>query len=261
MDAETVLASIASVVLVSLVSLVGLFGLSMNVARIRRVAGFVVSFAVGALLGDAFIHLLPEAFAPTEAGAATPLRSSLLILGAMLFFFLVERLVRHRHDAEILGEVASPAAVKRPHLVVMNTFGDAIHNFVDGVLIGSSYLAGPTIGVSTTIAVLLHELPQELGDFAVLVHSGTPVRRAIWINLGTASIAILGTIVALLAAAVARETIIALLPPIAAGGFIYIACADLIPELQRDRSLRGVTAQIGAIAFGIAVMGLLTLLE
>jgi len=254
------LASFASVVVVSLVSLVGLFGLSMDAVRIRRVATFFVSFAVGALLGDAFIHLVPEAFAARAPDAPAPLRPSLLILSGMLTFFVVEKLLRHRHGP--LHDLHHPDhSTPRPVLAAVNVLGDAIHNFIDGVLIGSSYLAGPTLGVSTSLAVLLHEIPQELGDFAVLVHSGMSVRKAIWINLATASAAILGTAVALAIGSVAHDLVTSLLLPIAAGGFVYLAAADLIPELQHDHSMRGLVVQTGAIALGVAVMGLLTVLD
>jgi zinc and cadmium transporter len=251
----TVLATLASVVAVSLVSLIGLLALSANEARARRLATFFVSFAVGALLGDAFIHLVPETF----RGRETPLHGSLLVLGGMMLFFVVEKLLRHRHG--FLHSQHHGGAATTPGLAAINLLGDAIHNFVDGVLIGASWLASPTLGVSTTLAVLLHEIPQELADFGILVHSGVPVRRAALLNLASASVAILGTGLALLAGTVAQEAVVERLLPMTAGGFVYLAAADLIPELQHDRSLRALFVQTSLISLGIAVMGLLTLLE
>jgi zinc and cadmium transporter len=250
--------SLASVVLVSLVSLVGLLTISLNERRLRQLATIFVSFAVGALLGDAFIHLIPEAFAE-GASSGKPLVSSLFVLAGMMLFFAVEKLLRHRHG--VLHAHHHGPSIERPELAAINVFGDAIHNFIDGVLIGASYLAGPTLGVSTTVAVLLHEIPQELGDFGILVHSGLSVRKAVLVNLASASMAVVGAIVALLVGSAARETVFAALLPMTAGGFVYLAAADLIPELQHDRSLRALAVQGSLIAGGIAVMGLLTLLE
>lgn len=254
-----VLASIASVVAVSLVSLVGLVTLSMNETRVHRLATFFVSFAVGALLGDAFIHLIPQTFGE-GAPRGAPLARSLMVLGGMKVFFVVEKLLRHRHGvlyAHHHGDQLAP----RPELAAINILGDAIHNFIDGVLIGASYLVSATLGVSTTVAVLLHEIPQELGDFGILIHSGLSVPRAVLLNLGSASVAVLGTGLALLVGSTAKETVAGFLLPVTAGGFVYLAAADLIPELQHDRSLRALLVQTSLISVGIAVMGLLTLVE
>lgn len=255
----TVALAIASVVAVSLVSLVGLVTVSMNEARVRRMALFFVSFAVGALLGDAFIHLIPETFAGGASGKAR-LDPSLLVLGGMMVFFVVEKLLRHRHGV-LHEQYHGRQAVSRPELAAINILGDAIHNFIDGVVIGASYLVSPRLGLSTTVAVLLHEIPQEFGDFGILIHSGLSVRKAVLLNLGSASVAILGTAISLLAGSVAQEGITTSLVPLTAGGFVYLAAADLIPELQHDRSLRALVVQTSLIAMGILVMGLLTLVK
>lgn len=247
----TVLLSFASVLAVSLVSLAGVATLSMGRVRVRRLARLFVSFAVGALLGDAFIHLIPEAFAAHGPGA-TPLGPSLLVLGGMMGFFVVEKLMRRRH-----GLHEHHHDVRRPEVVGVSVLGDAVHNFIDGALIGASYLASPSLGLATTLAVVLHEIPQELGDFGILVHSGLPVRKAVWLNLASASAAILGTGVALVAGAMAQDALVRSLLPITAGGFVYLAAADLIPELQHDRTIRALFVQTSLIASGIGVMGLL----
>lgn len=169
-----IVGSLVGVMLVSLISLVGLATLSMNAARIRSLATFFVSFAVGALLGDAFIHIIPEAFA--SAGHGATLASSLLVLAGMLVFFIAEKLLRHRHGV-LHAHHHGEGPLDRPELAAINILGDVIHNLIDGVLIGASFLASPTLGVSTTVAVALHEIPQELGDFGVLVHSGLSPRK------------------------------------------------------------------------------------
>ena len=245
--------SLLSVLAVSLVSLAGLLTLAADEARVRRLAGLLMSFAVGALLGDAFIHLVPEIFA---AGPPT-LRPSLLVLAGMLLFFVVEKLLRHHHGT--LHANHRDHGPARPELAAINLLGDAVHNFIDGALIAASYLSSPTLGVATTAAVLLHEIPQEFGDVGVLIHSGLAGRKALLLNLGCASVAVLGTGVTLLLGAFAATAITAALLPVAAGGFVYIAAADLIPELQRDRSLRALVQQAGLIGAGIVVMSLLTL--
>ena len=247
--------SIASVLLVSLVSLVGLFTLSMNETRMRRLAGALVSFATGALLADAFIHLIPESF----AHAQDPLPSSLLMLAGILLFFVVEKLLRHQHGS--LHGHHHLDEHRRSPLAAINVMGDAIHNFIDGALIGGSYLVSPELGLATTLAVLCHEIPQELGDFGILIQSGLRVRTAVALNLASASAAILGTIATLLVGAAAGAAVTDVLVPITAGGFVYIAAANLIPELQHDRSFRGLLVQASLISFGIAVMALLTVLE
>jgi len=247
--------SLLSVVAVSLVSLVGLATLSLDEARLRRLAAALVSFAVGALLGDAFIHLIPATF----EGDGPTLGPSLLILGGLLLFFVAEKLLRHHHGPLHVHD--HPERPARPELATINVIGDAIHNLIDGALIGASYLASPVLGLSTTIAVLLHEVPQELGDFGILVHSGLGVRKALLLNLGSASLAVVGTVVALLAGSAAGTVVSEVLIPVTAGGFVYIAAADLIPELQHDRSLRGLLVQAGLIAAGVTVMALLIVLE
>lgn len=245
------LGAFAGVLLVSLVSLAGLATLSLSEVRLRRTATFFVSFAVGALLGDAFIHLVPEIFEGSQGGP--PVRRSLLILGGMLVFFVVEKLLRHRHG--VLHDRQHPEhAVAHPGLAAVNVLGDAIHNFIDGVLIGASWIASPALGVTTTLAVFLHEIPQELGDFGVLVHSGLGVRRAILVNLGSASLAIAGTASVILLGPGVRDAAAVTLLPVTAGGFIYLAAADLIPELQHDHSLRALLVQTLLISTGIAVM-------
>lgn len=250
--------SVVSVVAVSLVSLVGLLTLSLNERRLRRLAGVLVSFATGTLLADAFIHLIPESFARSPG---TPLRASLLLLAGVLLFFVVEKLLRRRHGLLHHHHRHHPERSVPSPMAIVNLVGDAIHNFIDGVLIAASYLASPLLGLTTTMAVLFHELPQELGDCGILIRGGVRPRTAVVLNLASASAALLGALATLLAGAAAGAAATGALVPIAAGGFVYIAAADLIPELQHDRTLRALLTQTGLIAAGIAVMALLALLE
>lgn len=244
-----------SVTAVSLVSLAGLLTLSMSETRVRRVAAFFVSFAVGALLGDTFIHLIPEIFAAPPSA----LRASLLILSGILLFFVVEKLLRHQHG--LLHRHHHQEPIARPELAGVNILGDAIHNYIDGLLIGASWLVSPAVGISTTIAVLLHEIPQELGDFGILIYSGLTVRRAALLNVASAAVAILGTTTAVTIGSIAQERVTEILIPMTAGGFVYIAAANLIPELQHERGMRTLVIQTTLICAGVAAMALLTLIE
>lgn len=246
-----------SVIAVSAVSLGGLLTFSMSEVRVRKLAAFFVSFAVGALLGDTFIHLVPEIFANARGPEA--FRASLLILAGFLLFFILEKLLRHGHG--LLHGHHHHEAVERPELAAVNVLGDAIHNYIDGLLIGASWFVSPALGLSTTLAVLLHEIPQELGDFGILIHSGLTVRQATLLNVASAAVAILGTATAVVAGAVAHQHVTEVLVPVTAGGFVYIAAADLIPELQHDRSLRALAVQTTLIAGGIVVMALLVFVD
>jgi zinc and cadmium transporter len=143
----------------------------------------------------------------------------------------------------------------------VNILGDLIHNFIDGVLIAASYLVSPTLGTGTTLAVLLHEIPQEVGDFGILIHSGLTVRQAVLFNLASATAAVLGAVAALAWGAASGTIVTTILIPVTAGGFVYIAAADLIPELQHDRSGRGLLSQVSLMSLGMGIMGVLRLGE
>lgn len=148
--------TIISVILVSAISLIGIFTLFFNKNIPKKILLFLVSFAVGGLFGDAFIHLLPESFEKL----GTNLTTSLYIVLGILIFFVLEKFIRWRHC-----HIAAPEGHPHP-VVVMNLIGDGVHNLVDGMLIGASYTVSIPIGISTTLAIILHEIPQEIGDFA-----------------------------------------------------------------------------------------------
>ncbi|MDI6777802.1 MAG: ZIP family metal transporter [Patescibacteria group bacterium] len=235
--------SLASVFVVSLVSLIGVFTLSFEEKKLKKTVLFLVSFAVGALFGDALIHLIPETFDKIHSKAT----ASLFILFGILIFFGLEKFVRwrHCHIAEC-DEHASPIAS-------VNIFGNIVHNFIDGMLIGASYLVSLPLGFATTIAILLHEIPQEIGNFAVLVHSGYTTKKAIAVNFFSALIAFAGVAIALLVGDYASNFTVFLLP-VTAGGFLYIAGSDLIPELKHETKIAASIGQLFAIILGIAVM-------
>lgn len=246
----TWLYSLVSVLLVGIVSLAGILFLSINRRRLNRTILFLVSFAVGGLFGDAFIHLLPEAFEDLGLNLGT----SLLVISGILAFFILEKFVRWHH-------CHVPIAEHRPHpVVLMNLVGDGVHNFIDGMLIAATYSVSIPLGVATTVAVLLHELPQEIGDFGILVHGGISATRALVYNFITALTAFAGAIV-VLAVGPHIQGFSAVLVPITAGGFIYIAGSDLIPELHTCEPASTSLWQFCSIAAGIGIMALLVLFE
>jgi len=239
-----------SVLVVSLVSLIGVFSLSLREEIIKKYISLFISLAVGALLGDAFIHLIPEVF----KNSSNPSLVSLLIISGILVFFIIEKFL-HWHHHEDDTEINHIHPVGRLLL-----FTDGFHNLIDGIIIGVSFLVSVPIGIATTIAVVLHEIPQEIGDFAVLIHSGYNKKRALWLNFLSALMAVFGVIIALIFGSVAEAFTLWVLP-IAAGGFIYIAVADLIPELQKTKKLKYSIWQILTLLLGVLAMTALLLLE
>ncbi len=238
-----------SVLAISLVSLIGLFGLSLKERFLKSSLFALVSLAVGALLGDAFIHLIPEAF---EEGTSA-LSVSLAIIGGVLAFFVIEKVLHWHHHQGIEDIEHATKPVGKLILV-----SDSFHNFIDGIIIGASYLVSPEVGIATTIAVILHEIPQEIGDFGVLIHAGYSRAKALWFNFLSALFAIAGAILVFVLGGTV-EGIVALMVPVAAGGFIYIALSDLIPELhnQEDKSARHGLLQLAWIVIGVLLMVLL----
>jgi zinc and cadmium transporter len=243
--------ALASTVLVSLVSLLGIVVLWWSEARIQGALVLFVSLAAGALLGDAFIHLLPEAFAASTNSA----RTSVTVLAGIVAFFGLEKLLRWRHQHSL-----DPSTHVHP-VGPMNLISDALHNLIDGALIAASYLASPALGIATTVAVILHEVPQEIGDFGVLLHAGFSKGQALSFNFFSASLAIVGAVATLLVGSQAGEMITTTLVPLTAGMFIYIAGVDLLPEMHKEDDPTRSLLQLIMMGIGVAIMLLLALLE
>ena len=234
---------------VSLISFIGIFTLSLKEEILRKYIFVFISVAVGALLGDALIHLIPEAL---ETSLNTTVTGVLIIAGILFFFILEKFLHWHHHGEDKEDNYIHPVG----KLVL---FSDGIHNFMDGIIIGASFLVSTSVGLATTLAVILHEIPQEIGDFAVLLHSGYTKRRALWLNFLSALTAILGALLLLTIGEVVKVSTWFL--PIAAGGFIYIAVADLIPELHKTKEVKPSVLQIAGVCIGVLAMVALTYLE
>ncbi len=238
-----------SVLLVSLVSLIGVTMLSLQTDKLRKVVLYLVSFAAGALLGDVFLHLLPELI--EEAGFSFGL--AFTALGGIGVSFVIEKFVHWRH-------CHIPHSKEHPHpFAVMNLVGDGVHNFIDGIVVGASYLASVPVGIATTIAVFLHEIPQEIGDFGVLLHGGFSKGRALFLNFLLALTALLGVIVVFVLGAWI-DGILPFAIAFAGGAFLYIAGSDLIPELHKESRFLQSFMQLLCLIAGVAVMSALLLL-
>lgn len=242
--------TLMAVLLVSLVSLIGVFTISLDRERLKRILSFLVSFAVGGLFGSTFIHLLPESY----ERLGMDIKTSLYILSGILIFFAVEKFLRWRH-------CHIPASEEHLHPVVtLSLVGDGVHNLIDGMVIGASFSVSTPLGLTTTLAVILHEIPQEIGDFGILLYGGLSVGKALIFNFLSALLAVAGAVLTLIIGPHIEGFSLSLLP-IAAGGFLYIAGSDLIPELQHEASLTKSLWQAFFMILGIGLMAILVLLE
>lgn len=247
------LQTIAACLAVSLCSLSSGLALWLPAETLKRIVPFLVALAVGVLLGDAFIHLIPDAV--TRSGSVTSV--CLTVLVGVFVFFVLEKVVRWRHDHNVDLESLNGEILP---LAKMNLIGDAIHNFVDGILIAGSFLADPVVGWTTTLAILAHEVPQELGDIGALLRGGYRPRQAVLYNFYCSLSVLPGALFTLLLGQVADSSLILLLP-VAAGGFIYIAASDLIPVLHERSNLYSLGGQSASFAIGIAFMQGIVVLE
>ena len=215
--------ALAAVIAVSLVSLTGAIYLLFKREQLSRFIPGLVAFAAGALLGAALFDLLPESI------EALPEQFSIYLALGIVGFLIFEYVLHwHHHHHDNCEDCDHTTA----YTVLV---GDGLHNFIDGVIIASAFLVNPAIGVATTLAIILHEIPQELSDFAIFLHSGISTRRALFLNSLSAATAIAGTVIGYLF----LERIEAALPyilSIGAGGFLYIAMVDLLAEVRRDHA-------------------------
>jgi len=234
--------SLIGVSIVSLISLVGIVSLLVRDKILQQLLIFLVAFAAGSLIGGAFFHLLPEA---VEAASDTNAAFVLVVAGFLLFFIL-ERVLRwhHCHDSE---------CETHQHLGWLNLFGDGLHNLLDGMIIFSAFAVGPALGWPIVVSIILHEIPQELSDFGVLVYSGFSRVRALIYNLLSGLLSVAGVLLAWLLAG-SYQNFNQFLVALAAGGFIYIAASDLIPELHKERKLTNSLWSFGLVVAALVFM-------
>jgi zinc and cadmium transporter len=240
-----ILASLAGGVL----SVVAAAAFAFN-ARIAHVP-VLISYAVGALLGAVFLDILPHAFAVTDSIE----RMAGTVLAGILLFFVLEKLVlwRHCHEEQCEAHEAQPAQHDHGRSGMMIMIGDTFHNFVDGILIAAAFLADVKLGLVTAIAIIAHEVPQEVGDFLVLLHSGYSKRYALALNVLSSLAMMAGGILAYFALQTMQQWIPSLLA-LAAASMLYVSVADLMPGLHRRPEIHATVQQVALISAGIATI-------
>jgi len=231
-----------STLLVSAISLVGIFFVTMKEQVFKKALLLLVSFASGSLLGAAFLHLIPESLFPESLSAYNETAVIAILIGILVFFLLEKYLWRHCHERECPIHT----------FAYLNLLGDGVHNFIDGTIIAASFLASIPLGTATTLAVIAHEIPQEIGDFGILVYGGLSRSKALGFNFLSAIIAVVGALfMYVFATSIPNLT---LLLAFAAGGFIYVATTDLIPELHKETKTAKSAAQFLFLVLGILLM-------
>ena len=244
----TLLYILTSALVISFGSLLGVIFLYAKKESIQKWLLYLVALSAGTMLGGAFFHLLPEALESIDNYNLV----AALILLSFAFFFIIEKVLHWRHCHE--------ENCKEHTFGYMNLLGDGIHNFIDGVLIAGAFMASFQIGIITSLAIALHEIPQEIGDFGVLLHAGIEKKKAILLNFLTALTAVIGALVGYFISS-QSEQIVSLFLPVAFGGFIYIAMSDLVPEIREEKHRVRSLSLFGVFAIGVLIMYASTFLE
>ena len=237
------IAILLATTIVSLGSLVGILTLPIKEKKLSQILLFLISLSAGAMMGGAFIHLLPEA---AENFGSEDLFIAILV--SFSLFFLIEKILHWRHCHKGICKVHT--------FGYMNLLGDSIHNFIDGLVIAAAFVTDMKLGLVTTLAVTLHEIPQEIGDFGVLLYSRFSKQKALLANFLTAIIAVAGGIAGYFLSTQINGLISYLLP-FAAGGFLYISASDLMPEIRKEVSLTKSLTAFSIFLAGIVMMYLL----
>lgn len=245
---------IVSTILIALISFVGVILFTFTKLRLKDSLLVLVALSAGAMFGNAIFHLIPETIELSQTGPFSLFTSLLILTLAFVLSFQFEQWFfwHHCHHTDHCD-------AKHPygHLVLLSDF---IHNFVDGIIIATSFMISPSVGVFTTVAIALHEIPQELGDYAVLLHSGWEKRKAVFANFAVSLTAIVGGVVGyFLTQSVSMA--IPFLVPFAAGSFLYIATSDLIPELKHQTQAKEISLHSFIFLLALAFMILATFLE
>ncbi|MCB9802976.1 ZIP family metal transporter [Candidatus Nomurabacteria bacterium] len=244
---------ILATILVSLISLIGIL-LIFNREIKANFLRALISLSAGSLLSVVFLDLLPEAI---EEGSFEPHLIFAVVLASIVFFFLFERILHWHHcQCDRHQEHEHPHSENKKHLVYINLIGDAIHNLVDGFLIAASFMLDIHAGMIVTLAVILHEIPQEISDFGVLLYAGLSKTKALFYNLVVASIAVFGAIIFYFFGQ-SFSNLIPLMGAFAAGNFIYLATADLMPELHHEKNPKKIIQQSLWLLLGVLVIYLL----
>jgi zinc and cadmium transporter len=237
---------ITTTIMIAFIAFIGIFTLSINEKILNKILIVLVSLSAGALMGGAFLHLIPESI---EKSNGTDI--FFIILLGFIIFFIIEKILhwRHCHDGK--------CDVHTFHY--MNLIGDSIHNFIDGLIIAASYIVSIPLGFTTTIAIVAHEIPQEIGDFGVLIYGGFEKKKAILLNFLVAFTIVFGGLVGYLISNIIEKSVYILLS-FAAGGFLYIAATDLIPEIKKETNIKKSISTMSIFIVGILIMGLIKII-
>ena len=227
---------------IALIAFIGVFTLAMREQLLNKILIILVSFSAGALMGGAFLHLLPESI--EKSGNANIL---IFVLVGFVLFFIIEKVLHWRHCHKGKCDVHT--------FHYMNLIGDSVHNFIDGLIISASFIISIPLGFTTTIAIAAHEIPQEIGDFGVLIYGGFEKKKAIVLNFIVALTVVAGGVVGYFISKSIEQVAVYLLP-FAAGGFIYIAATDLVPEIKKELDIKKSMATIFVFICGISIMWL-----
>jgi zinc and cadmium transporter len=225
---------------VSLISFVGIFTLTLKGRRLDKILLILVGLSAGTLMGGAFIHLLPEA---VESSIGTD--AFLVVLAGFILFFIIEKFLHWRHCHKGECEVHT--------FTYMNLIGDSIHNFIDGLIMAASFVASIPLGITTTIAISVHEIPQEISDFGVLIYGGFSKKKAFTLNFLVALTAVAGGLIGYFISSQVENVAFYILP-FAAGGFIYIAATDLVPEIKKELNMKKYMLTLLFFILGILLM-------
>ena len=222
------------------IAFAGAFSLLISLKSLNKITIFLVSFAIGALLGGAFFHLIPESIEKIPY-----ILIIILISTGVFLFYLIEKYL-HWHHCHKYGKCKI-----HPYTNLI-LYGDGIHNFIDGLVIASSFLISIPFGILTSLLIMSHELPQEIGDFGVLIYGGYTRKKALLYNFISQLTSVIGGILGFFILGIHNYAVYLL--PFAGGGFIYIAIADLIPEVFKEKSNKKRILNIFFIALGLAVL-------
>ena len=242
--------ALGSVILISLISIIIIIPFLIKKRISKSLLLFLLSISVGVLLSTVFINFLPEIL---ETGYT--LTTALYILLGFMIMFIVEKFVHWRHSKKCQETHGHTHAYS---LAPINLIGDSIHNLIDGLVIAGAYTVNITLGITATISILFHEIPQEIADFGVLLYSGLSKKKALFFNLLSATTAIAGTILGLFLAT-KTQSFTTFMLPFAAGNFIYIAATNLLPQLHRQCKGKDTFIHLGAIILGIAIITIVTI--
>jgi zinc and cadmium transporter len=236
--------SLTATLIVSLLSFVGVVGLAINDKLLNKLLLLMIGFAAGSLIGASFLHLLPEALEHCSCNIVF----GYTVLG-FTFFFVMERYFYWRHCHNGVCDVHA--------FTYLNLLGDAMHNFTDGMVIAVAFAANFKLGIVATLAIMFHEIPQELGDFSVLVYGGFSKSKALIFNFLCALTAVFGAVTGYVLSDMVNNFSIFLLP-FSAGGFIYIAASDLLPELHKQKDMKRANLSFVAFFIGLIFMWIMS---